>query len=100
MLELGDYTEAGHRKVGEKAAESKIEVLIAIGDKAKEVIKGALSKGMSKDQIYSFKDNKEAISKISSILLSNDVVLIKGSRIMKLEEIADYLIERSYTKDE
>ncbi|HHY77409.1 MAG TPA: UDP-N-acetylmuramoyl-tripeptide--D-alanyl-D-alanine ligase [Clostridiales bacterium] len=100
MLELGDYTVEGHRKVGEKVAESNIEVLITIGEKAKEVINGALSKGMNKEQIYSFKDNEDAISKISSILATNDVVLIKGSRMMKLEEIVDYLIEGRYTKDE
>lgn len=100
MLELGDYTVEGHRKVGEKVAESNIEVLITIGEKAKEVINGALSKGMNKEQIYSFKDNEDAISKISSILAPNDVVLVKGSRMMKLEEVVDYLTEGRYTKDE
>jgi UDP-N-acetylmuramoyl-tripeptide--D-alanyl-D-alanine ligase len=100
MLELGDYSEAGHRKVGEKAAESKIDIIISIGEKAKDISKGALDKGMREEQIYHFMDNKTAISKLPSILLPGDTVLIKGSRIMKLEELADSLRERSFTKDE
>lgn len=100
MLELGDYSEAGHRKVGEKAAESKIDILICIGERAKSISKGALDKGMNEEQIYHFGDNKAAIPILSSILLPMDTVLIKGSRMMKLEELAEFLRERSFTKDE
>lgn len=100
MLELGDYSETGHKRVGEKAAESKIDIIIAIGEKAKDIAKGAINKGMEEKHIYHFSDNAAAISKLKSILQSKDTVLIKGSRMMKLEEIADFLRERRLTKDE
>lgn len=93
MMELGEYSSRGHKRVGEKAAQSKADILITIGEKAKDISQGALDNGMKEEQIYSFSDNKTAISKLESILMPKDTVLIKGSRIMKLEEIADSLRE-------
>ena len=100
MLELGEYSERGHRRVGEKATHSKIDILITIGENAKYISQGALDSGMKEEQIYRLGDNKTAYYKLKSILIPTDTVLIKGSRAMKLEEIADSLRERSFTKDE
>lgn len=93
MLELGEYSKQGHISVGEKAAKSKADILITVGERAKYISQGALDNGMKEEQIYDFSDNKTVISKLESILMPQDTVLIKGSRVMKLEEIADSLRE-------
>ncbi|MPN35406.1 UDP-N-acetylmuramoyl-tripeptide--D-alanyl-D-alanine ligase [bioreactor metagenome] len=100
MMELGEYSEIGHRSVGEKAAQSKADILITIGEKAEDIRQGALDNGMKEENIYCFSSNGDAISHLGEILMPYDTVLIKGSRVMKLEEIADSLRERGFTKDE
>ena len=100
MMELGEYSEIGHRKVGEKAVQSKVDILITIGEKVKDIRQGALDNDMKEENIYCFSSNNDAISNLRKILMPYDTVLIKGSRIMKLEEIADSLRERGFTKDE
>ncbi len=93
MLELGDYAETAHREVGGLAAEYDLECLIAVGKYAEFVAQGAIEKGFSSSEIYVFYDNNTAMAHIMEILKPNDVILFKGSRGMKLEDIADFVIE-------
>ena len=44
-------------------------------------------------RIYSYSTNREAGEKLRSLLREGDVVLLKGSRIMALEEVAESLWE-------
>ena len=45
--------------------------------------------GFDKGRVYFFANNEEAVSEINSILRPGDAVLMKGSRGMKLEEVAE-----------
>lgn len=97
MFELGDYAKEGHNKVGRFAAESKIDVIIAVGKMSSEVINGASLAGGSQLKLIAFEDVKAAMLEIKKIIKSSDVVLIKGSRGMFMENIVDILREgRSY----
>lgn len=87
MLELGEYTEAAHREIGEAAAAADVLYLITVGEAAKYIANGALSFGMDKNYIYSFDNNETAADFLSEILEPGDMVLIKGSRGMKMEQI-------------
>jgi UDP-N-acetylmuramoyl-tripeptide--D-alanyl-D-alanine ligase len=95
MLEMGAYAEEGHRQVGRYAAQSGIDVLIAVGDSSRFIAEGAAENGMDPDRIYYFKDKSRAITLLNSIVKEKDVVLVKGSRGMRMEEIANRLHERS-----
>lgn len=88
MLELGEESSQYHFGVGE-ALKDAVDVIIAIGPEAKSYIDGACSKGFEKANTYYFNNNQEAIERINAILQEGDTVLIKGSRGMKLEEVAD-----------
>jgi len=92
MLELGTYTEAGHREVGEKTAELGIDVLICVGEKTRDIIRGARNKGMSEDHVFYFSNNKEAGTFIQNRLHENDLVLIKGSQGARMEQITKELM--------
>lgn len=87
MFELGEYAIKFHREVGEYSID-KCDVLIAIGDLAKEYYNQA------KDKITSFYFNKkeDSIDFIKTFVKENDIILIKASRGMKLEEVSDSLI--------
>ena len=94
MLELGEISEQAHLDVGKMAASKGIDCLITIGHMAKFIAAGALNNGFSKDNIYTAENNTEAIKIIDEILQPGDCVLVKGSRGMHLEEVADYIANK------
>jgi UDP-N-acetylmuramoyl-tripeptide--D-alanyl-D-alanine ligase len=93
MLELGDFARDAHFDVGTLCSEYMVDCLVAIGPNAKYVAEGAIAGGFSSSELYVFHDNTSAIEHISEIIRPNDVILFKGSRGMRLEEVADYIAE-------
>ncbi|MCK4428180.1 MAG: UDP-N-acetylmuramoyl-tripeptide--D-alanyl-D-alanine ligase [candidate division Zixibacteria bacterium] len=87
MLELGEKTLDYHFELGRSVAESGIDLLLTVGKHSPTIGQGAQEYGMSPEEIFAFDNNQ----KVSSYLLENlkvgDLVLIKGSRKMKLEEV-------------
>ena len=93
MLELGDYSEKAHYDVGALVAEYNTDCFVAIGPHSGVMAKGAVEKGMDDAKVYTFEDNNSAKAQIVNILKANDVILFKGSRGMRLEEVADFVKE-------
>lgn len=93
MLELGSYEEEGHRKVGRKVVEVA-SILITVGPRARIIAQEAQACGMPPDRIHSFDSKEEAVKLLLEILEPGDVVLVKGSRGMKMEEIVKEIIAR------
>ena len=98
MLELGDFAVESHKNVGKWVKEENIDCRITVGDTAKNIAEGAKEAGFEKE-IYSFENNAEIISALTTLLKENDCILIKGSRGMRLEEVADSLYEGKGTEE-
>ncbi len=92
MLELGDFEERGHRMVGVRAAQV-VDELVAVGNRARWIAEEARLAGMSEDQVVALKDSQEAIDYLQDRVGENDVVLVKGSRGMKMDIIVASLEE-------
>lgn len=92
MYELGDYEEKGHRLVGNKAKDIEPAYLITVGNKARFIAEGAQQAGMDKERIQVCINNLEALEVLKRIIQPEDVILIKGSRGMKMEVIANGLL--------
>jgi UDP-N-acetylmuramoyl-tripeptide--D-alanyl-D-alanine ligase len=92
MLELGDFEERGHRMVGVRAAQVA-DQLITVGNRAQWIANEARLAGMSEDQVVALKDSQEAIDYLQDWVGENDVVLVKGSRGMKMDLIVAGLEE-------
>ncbi|MFT9493494.1 UDP-N-acetylmuramoyl-tripeptide--D-alanyl-D-alanine ligase [Anaerosolibacter sp.] len=96
MLEMGEYTERGHYQVGAEIMNGhKLDMLIAVGNSARYIAAGAKEHGFDQKYIFICKDNHGAIEILKEILKCGDAVLVKGSRGMKMEEIVEYIQERS-----
>jgi UDP-N-acetylmuramoyl-tripeptide--D-alanyl-D-alanine ligase len=91
MLELGDYEEEGHQKVGMRALEVA-DMLITVGARGRIIGEAALRWGMPSEQVHIFEGNIEAIALLEATVAGDDVVLVKGSRAMKMEEIVSALV--------
>ncbi|MBN1486857.1 MAG: UDP-N-acetylmuramoyl-tripeptide--D-alanyl-D-alanine ligase [Anaerolineae bacterium] len=90
MLELGAYEESGHRKVGCRAA-GVVDVLLTVGERARWIAEDAIACGLSAESVYVLADSEAAIETLCQILENGDVILVKGSRALKLESIVAYL---------
>jgi len=86
MLELGTYEEEGHRKVGRRALDVAA-VLITVGERARLIAEEALAWGMEGERVFMGEDNEKAIARLRETVAPGDIILIKGSRGMKMEEI-------------
>lgn len=92
MLELGDYEERGHRMVGARAAQVADE-LVTVGRRAQWIADEALQAGLLESQVVALGDSQTAIEYLRDSVGANDVVLIKGSRGVKMDMIVAELEE-------
>lgn len=86
MLELGRYSLEAHRTIGERA--SKIaDYIFCVGDRAKFICDEAESLGFKRENLFTFETSDEAGKKVQEIIKKGDLILVKGSRLMKMEHI-------------
>lgn len=84
MRELGSESGRLHRQTGEKAGESGVDLLIAVGEYAHVLAAGASEKGTV--EIYEAADAEEAGRLMKEHIAAGDVVLVKASRAIGLEK--------------
>jgi UDP-N-acetylmuramoyl-tripeptide--D-alanyl-D-alanine ligase len=90
MLELGAYEERGHRMVGARAAQVA-DLLITIGERSSWIADEARAVGMNETQVLEMDANEEIIDYLKGRVGEGDVVLVKGSRGMALDEVVSAL---------
>jgi len=89
MLELGRDSEQYHRQLGRRIGCSSVTVLVAIGSQAPAIAEEAISAGLSRKNVWTFKDVEEAKSQLGGMIRCGDVILIKGSRAVGMEALLD-----------
>ncbi|MBE3581058.1 MAG: UDP-N-acetylmuramoyl-tripeptide--D-alanyl-D-alanine ligase [Thermoanaerobacteraceae bacterium] len=93
MLELGDRAPEFHRRIGRAAAEAGVSLLLTVGELAREIARGAREAGMAPDRVFSFSGPREAGAFLARHLAPGDVVLLKGSRAVGMEQVLEVLEE-------
>lgn len=91
MLSLGEWSPDFHRLFGEEAARSKLNRFIAVGSQAAIVAGSARKHGMDAGCLGVARDHDLALMLLDCWLEAGDVVLVKGSRDMKMEAIVEGL---------
>lgn len=101
MLELGSYEEEGHRKVGRRALDVAA-VLITVGERGRLIAEEALAWGMEREKVFVEENNDSAIACLREMIAPGDIILVKGSRGMEMEEIVNELTmtSESMTNDQ
>ena len=92
MKELGELAGLYHVKVGEFVASRNFDRLLLFGEMAGFYEKGAIEAGMDPGRIMTFESKDLIADFLSSELCEKDVVLVKGSRSMKMEDVVNRLI--------
>ncbi|MCC6967422.1 MAG: UDP-N-acetylmuramoyl-tripeptide--D-alanyl-D-alanine ligase [Nitrospira sp.] len=91
MLELGADTKRMHREVGVFLAGQGIGHLLACGVLGQELAAGARQAGMPADRIAELPDAHAAAAAVARMIRQGDVVLVKASRGMRMEQVVDAL---------
>ena len=92
MLELGEHAISLHESCGRAAVESGFDRIIAVGGiSAQALADGAMAAGLLATSVTVLPTSQEAAQKISQIVQKKDLVLVKGSRGIRMDQIVDRL---------
>jgi len=94
MLELGIGSDRLHQEIGKYLSGKKVDVLIAVGSLARNIYKGYRKESSlnKNDGSYFYFTSKEKLcKKINDLLEPGDLILVKGSRANKMEDIINIL---------
>ena len=89
MNELGAESERGHRRVGEAAGREKIDCLVAVGPGAGPIADAATGAGVG--EVIRVATTGEAADLLRTLAKPGDLLLVKGSRSVKMETIVEGL---------
>ncbi|WP_456276994.1 UDP-N-acetylmuramoyl-tripeptide--D-alanyl-D-alanine ligase [Bacillus sp. AK128] len=92
MLELGDQEKQFHQEVGASIDASKIDYVYTYGELGKYIGDGAVQNFTPK-RVFSFTDKTELLEDLRKKIDDKDVILVKASRGMRLEEVVQGLKE-------
>jgi len=98
MYELGDFSAEKHRQLGEMIGNTDLEVVWFIGPSAGDFEAGLRSSGFGKTYFISEAYEESLAFKIRSMLHTDDMVVVKGSRAMKLERVVEVLEPINFQK--
>jgi len=93
MLELGRESVPAHKEIGEYVVNKGIDVLLTTGDISRNTYLAAQKLGMSDNDNRYFKDKKDLISYLKSIIKKDDLILVKGSQDSRMEELVKSIMK-------
>lgn len=98
MLELGEDEILYHKEIGKVVAEADINILLTKGSLSKYISETAKEKN---NELFTkhFDSNADVISYLKDFLSPGDIIFLKGSRGMALDEVVLYIMNRENLLD-
>ncbi|MGB9465610.1 MAG: UDP-N-acetylmuramoyl-tripeptide--D-alanyl-D-alanine ligase [Candidatus Acidiferrum sp.] len=95
MRELGVASPVLHREAGIFTAKTgKVDWVIGVEGDAEQIVEGAISAGIPRTQTRFFSSSQDAAKFLEDFIKAGDVLLVKGSRGVKMECIVEALLTR------
>jgi len=98
MLELGDSAPLLHRNAGRHAAARGVNWIFGVRGNGREIVEGAVASGFDPRQAQFFESSEEAGRFLAGFLAAGDLLLVKGSRGVKMERIVEEIAARHAQK--
>jgi len=89
MLELGAASPASHFRIGHLVAGAEVDRLITHGEEAESIARGAVEGGMDPSHVTHAPERERLVDTVLSALREGDLVLVKASRGVRLDELAE-----------
>lgn len=100
MAELGSHTEQEHRAIGKRATEIPVDLLVTVGELARDIARGATNAGFDQTHMQHFHTSIEAGRYLDAQVKKGDIVLVKGSQSMRMEKaVKDIMAEPLRAKE-
>ncbi len=99
MLELGNFSNEEHQKIGKIAAQF-CDYVISVGAWSNEIRQSVIENGVDKERAVAFKKAPAAISFLKKIIDSGDIILVKGSQGIRTEKIVVAIMQDVERADE
>jgi len=87
MAELGQYNEQEHRMLGLKVGEVGVDLLLTVGELARDIRRGAIEAGIPEEHTQHFDSPLSAGRWLDREIHKGDIVLVKGSQSARTEKI-------------
>lgn len=87
MRELGKISEKSHREIGEFVARSRVDVLVCVGEMARDYVRAAKEAGMPDTSVFHFADSVAAGKFLQERIEKGDLLLVKGSQGARMEKV-------------
>ena len=87
VFELGKYSEELHRKIGEVLKNSKIDILLCMGENSKYIYEEAKVEKSNLKEVKYFEKREEILKYLEKQVESKDIILFKASNGMKFYEM-------------
>jgi UDP-N-acetylmuramoyl-tripeptide--D-alanyl-D-alanine ligase len=91
MLELGDYSDEGHKLVGLRAADVA-DLLVTVGPLGRRIGVEAASAGLAAERVRILERDRDAVAFLRDALRPNDLVLVKGSRAVGMDVVVAQIV--------
>jgi UDP-N-acetylmuramoyl-tripeptide--D-alanyl-D-alanine ligase len=88
MYELGEYSHSAHREVLEYALTCGLDIVVAVG---REMISASKECNAQDTILITSQSPEDALSELQGVIKEGDVILVKGSRAMKMETVVEGL---------
>ena len=92
MAELGPTAAAEHDRIGRLATRLGIDRLVGVGEPGRVMVNAARMEGMWPEEAEAVADPDAALALLTPVLGPSDVVLVKASRVVALDRVADALL--------
>ena len=92
MLELGPEGRTYHEQLGQAIAEAGVARLVCVGPESKATARAAVAAGLAAENVTSVADADAAAAIASETVADGDLVLVKGSRAVHMETIAEAIL--------
>jgi UDP-N-acetylmuramoyl-tripeptide--D-alanyl-D-alanine ligase len=93
MAELGPTAAAEHDRIGRLATRLGIDRLVGVGESGRVMVNAARMEGMWPEEAEAVADPEAALALLTPVLAPADVVLVKASRVVALDRVADALLQ-------
>jgi len=93
MLELGPMQDALHREAGKRVAAAGTHLFFGVGALSRATTEAARRAGVS--EVHHHADSAKAAESVGEFLRDGDLIVVKGSRAMRMERVVEALLAQS-----